>query len=155
MNGFRLFRNPFGKLMYASADGTVVREGVVPVRAFPIAAPHAGIALVDADGHELAWLDSLEDAPEPVRQMIEEELANREFLPEIRRIETVSTFAVPSTWQIETDRGAATLVLKGEEDIRRIGNGALLIADSHGVQYLLRDMARLDRHSKRLLDRFL
>ncbi|MDM7463769.1 MAG: DUF1854 domain-containing protein, partial [Tepidimonas taiwanensis] len=46
-------------------------------------------------------------------------------------------------------------VLKGEEDIRRLARDVLLIQDSHGVQYLIRRPLELDRHSRRLLDRFL
>jgi hypothetical protein len=82
-------------------------------------------------------------------------LASREFVPEIRAIRAVSSFATPSTWTIETDRGDTTLVLKGEEDIRRLARASLLIADRHGIQYLVRDIAALDRHSRKLLDRFL
>lgn len=153
MNDFTLTRNPFGKLVFASEQGTHV--GVVPVRAFPIAAPDTGIALVDADGHELAWIERLTDLPQAVRSLLEEELKSREFLPEIRRIVEVSTFAVPSTWNVETDRGLASFVLKGEEDIRRVAESTLLIADSHGVQFLIRDTQALDKASKKILDRFL
>jgi len=46
-------------------------------------------------------------------------------------------------------------VLKGEEDIRRLKNGALWIADSHGIQFVLHDRKALDRRSRRLLERFL
>ena len=46
-------------------------------------------------------------------------------------------------------------MLKGEEDIRRLGRAALLIASGHGIQFLVRDMGALDRHSRRLLERFL
>jgi hypothetical protein len=155
MKQFHLTRNSFGKLVFSSPDDGQVHEGVVPVRAFPIAAPASGIALVNADGGELAWIDRLEDVPAGMRALLEEELANREFLPEIRRIHHVSTFAVPSTWRVDTDRGATTFVLRGEEDIRRIGDSTLLIADSHGVQFLIRDMQSLDKASRKLLDRFL
>jgi hypothetical protein len=155
MTEFHLKRNSFGRLVFSSADGTDVHEGVVPVRAFPIAAPDQGIALVSTDGRELAWIDRLTDLPGVTRALIEEELTSREFLPEIRRIVHVSTFASPSTWDVETDRGAATLVLKGEEDIRRVTHSTLLIADAHGVQYLVRDIEGLDRGSRKLLDRFL
>jgi hypothetical protein len=155
MNEFELKRNPFGRLVFSSAGGAEVHEGVVPVRAFPIAAPDTGIALVSTDGRELAWIDRLSDLPAAMRGLIEEELTNREFLPEIRRIVHVSTFASPSTWDVETDRGPATLVLKGEEDIRRVTHSTLLIADAHGVQYLVRDIEGLDRGSRKLLDRFL
>jgi hypothetical protein len=67
----------------------------------------------------------------------------------------VSSFATPSTWTVETDRGPTDLVLKGEEDIRRLGQGVLLVVDAHGVQFLIRDLAHMDKHSRRLLDRFL
>jgi hypothetical protein len=47
-------------------------------------------------------------------------------------------------------------VLRGDEDIRRIGSArALLIADAHGINYLVPDHLALDAHSKRVLDRFL
>ncbi len=153
MNKFELSRNAFGKLVFTSPEG--VHEGVVPVRAFPIAAPETGIALVDGDGHELAWIDRLDALPAPARALLEEELKNREFLPVINCIRHVSTFAVPSTWEVDTDRGQASFVLKGEEDIRRIAHDTLLIADSHGVQFLIRDVQALDKASRKLLDRFL
>jgi len=47
-------------------------------------------------------------------------------------------------------------VLKGDEDIRRIGTaGSLLVADSHGIQFLIKDHLALDARSKKILDRFL
>ncbi len=151
---FQLSRNAAGKLVFTGSDGEA-HEGVVPVRAFPIAAPQDGIALVSQDGHELAWIDRLDDLPQGIKTVIEEELASREFMPEIRRLRQVSSFATPSTWEVETDRGEASFVLKGEEDIRRLAGGTLLIADSHGIQFLIRDLQALDRHSRKLLDRFL
>jgi hypothetical protein len=153
MSNFTLSRNAFGKLVFSDAQGTHI--GVVPVRAFPIAAPESGIALVDSDGHELAWIDSLSTLPAPARALLEEELKSREFLPQIKQIRKVSTFAVPSTWEVETDRGLASFVLKGEEDIRRIAQTTLLIADTHGVQFLIRDLTALDKASRKILDRFL
>lgn len=151
---FRLNRNAFGRLVFVAAAGEVY-EDVVPVRAFPIAAPETGLALVSADGLELAWIDSLTDLPADIQTLVAEELASREFMPEIYRIREVSSFATPSTWQVETDRGDAAFVLKGEEDIRRLGAVTLLIADSHGIQFLIRDQQALDRNSRRILDRFL
>ncbi|CAG9174164.1 DUF1854 domain-containing protein [Cupriavidus respiraculi] len=151
---FRLTRNPFGRLLMTTADG-VVHEGVVPVRAFPIAAPDDGIGLVSAEGRELAWIPRLSAVPAELRTIIEAELASREFMPVIRRIVGVSTFATPSTWEVETDRGPTSLVLRGEEDIRRLAGNTLLISDSHGIQYLIRDPQALDKASRKLLDRFL
>ncbi|MEO6352656.1 MAG: DUF1854 domain-containing protein [Burkholderiaceae bacterium] len=154
-NDFNLERNAFGQLVFSIPGENRSEAGVVPVRAFPIAAPESGIAIVSSDGRELAWIEQLIDLPERVRTLLEQELASREFLPQILQIQHVSAFATPSTWQVDTDRGATSFVLKGEEDIRRIGQDRLIIADNHGVQYLVRDLNALDYGSRKLLDRFL
>ena len=151
---YQLRRNAFGRLEFIGSDGEV-HVGVVPVRAFPISAADDGVALVDPYGHELAWIDQLADLPDELRALVEAELAQREFMPVITRIVGVASFATPSTWQVETDRGPASFVLKGEEDIRRLTPPALLIADSHGIHFLIRDRSALDQHSRRILDRFL
>ncbi|MGE5490996.1 MAG: DUF1854 domain-containing protein [Actinomycetota bacterium] len=154
MTNFQLARNALGRLVLTAANGEVF-EDVVPVRAFPIAAPEAGIALVSPDGHEVAWADHLDQLPAEARALVEEELASREFVPEIRAIRSVSSFATPSTWLVTTDRGDTELVLKGEEDIRRLSQTMLMIADANGIQFLVRDLQTLDRGSRKLLDRFL
>ena len=154
MAEFALSRDPFGRLVLTLADGTA-HTGVVPVRAFPIAAPHEGVSLVSADGHELVWIERLDTLDAPLRELLEADLGSREFVPEIRAIRSVSSFATPSTWTVDTDRGVTTLTLKGEEDIRRLARHTLLIADRHGIQFLVRDIGALDRPSRKLLDRFL
>lgn len=151
---WQIERNAFGRLVFTGADGER-HENVVPVRAFPIAAPDEGLSVVSQDGHELAWIDRLSTLPPALRVLIEAELASREFVPEIRRLIKVSSFATPSTWTVETDRGETSFVLRGEEDIRRLSGSTMLIADAHGIQFLIRDPQVLDRHSRRLLDRFL
>jgi hypothetical protein len=83
-------------------------------------------------------------------------LTGREFTPVIESIVGVTSFSTPCTWTVQTDRGPTQFVLRGDEDIRRIGTEhALLVADSHGIQYLVRDQRALDAASKRILDRFL
>jgi hypothetical protein len=151
---YRLSRNALGRLVFTAVNGAV-REGVIPVRAFPITAPDHAIALIDQHGHELAWIEQLSDLPDELRAIVAAELATREFIPEIRRICDVSSFVTPSAWQVETDRGDTSFILKGEEDIRRLASPSLLIADSQGVQFLIRDRFSLDHHSRKILDRFL
>ena len=154
MHSFQLHRNSLGRLVLTDADGAA-HESVVPVHAFPISAPGEGVALVNADGHELVWIDRLADLPDNTHNLLEEELASREFIPEINSIRKVSTFATPSVWEADTDRGHTSFILKGEDDIRRLNHTALLIADSNGIHYLIRDILQMDKHSRKLLDRFL
>lgn len=153
-HNFTLRHNGMGRLVFVDADGSE-HEGAIPVRAFPIGAPDEGIALVSADGQELAWIERWSDVAPEIRKMIEAELATREFMPEIGRIVDVSSFATPTIWEVETNRGNTSFTLKGEEDIRRLPQSALLISDSHGIQFLIRDTKALDKHSRKILDRFL
>ncbi|MEF7615038.1 DUF1854 domain-containing protein [Aquincola sp. MAHUQ-54] len=152
---FHLERDAFGRLVLTTADG-LRHEGVVPVRAFPLAAPQEGLSMVGAEGREVAWIARLDSLPPALRALVDEELAQREFTPEILRLVSVSTFSTPSVWEVETDRGPTRFELKGEEDIRRLGTaGALLVASSHGIFFSIRDRRALDRGSRRLLERFL
>jgi Domain of unknown function (DUF1854) len=153
-NDFTLTRNNFGRLVFTDAHG-LAHEGVVPVRAFPLTAPDAGLSIVSADGHELAWVGSLSALASPERTLLEEELVSRDFAPTILAIKAVSTFSTPSNWTVATDRGDTDFVLKSEDDIRRLDDGRLLITGGHGVSFIVPDRLSLDRHSKRLLERFL
>lgn len=148
-----LERDTLGRLILIDASG-VRHVGVYPVRAFPITASGAGISIMDQSGKELCWFDAVSAIPEAELVLIEDEMAAREFMPIIEKITKVSTFATPSIWDIETDRGPTRIRLKGEEDIRRIAGNTLLIADSNGLQFLIKDATQLDKVSKKLLDRF-
>ena len=151
---FQLNRNQFRQLVLVDANG-IEHVDVRPVRAFPIQSPNDGISLVKENGAELAWIDHLADLPPAIRELIIEELEGREFMPEISRIVSVTSFATPCTWHVQTDRGDTNFVLKGDEDIRRIGKDSLLIADNHGIHFLIRNMFDIDKHSRKILDRFL
>jgi len=149
-----LSRNAFGRLVLIAADGSE-HVGINPVRAHPISAPEEGVSLIGGDGHELAWIARLAELPAADRDLLGEEFAGRDFMPQIARIRRVSTFSTPSQWTVETDRGETQFILRTEEDIRRLGEGRLLIASSHGLQFLVADRFALDRASKRILERFL
>jgi len=153
-NLFDLYRDPFGTWMLRTAQGQT-HERVTVVRPFPISAPSESVSILSQDGRELVWVDRLADLPGPLQETLIEALTQREFMPEILRLVSVSSYATPSTWEVQTDRGTTELVLKGEEDIRRLNANTLIIADAHGVQYLIRHLPSLDRMTRKQLDRFM
>ena len=150
----RVIRDTHGRMVLIDDQGNE-HVGVTPVQAFPIDAPGEHVSLVGADGHELAFIEKLSESDADTRKLLQEEIAQREFIPVIDRLVAVSTFATPSTWTVQTDRGLSSFVLKGEEDIRRLRGNGLLITDNHGLTYRVMDMRALDRMSRRMLDRFL
>jgi hypothetical protein len=154
MNPFDLQRDAFGRWVLQMPDGTR-HVPVTALRAYPVSAPDAGVALMDAEGHEIVWIESLAQLDPPLRLQVLQALNEREFLPEILQLTDVSSFATPCTWSVVTDRGVTQFLLKGEEDIRRLTGTVLLVNDANGVQFMIRDLAAMDKHSRKLLDRFL
>ena len=154
MSPFDLHRDAFGRWVLEMPDGTR-HAPVTALRAYQVSAPDSGVALMDADGHEIVWIDEWAQLDASLRTQVQQALNEREFLPEILQLTEVSSFATPSTWSVVTDRGATQFLLKGEEDIRRLTGTVLLINDANGVQFMIRDLAAMDKHSRKLLDRFL
>ena len=154
MNPFDLQRDAFGRWVLQMPDGTR-HVPVTALRAYPVSAPDAGVALMDAEGHEIVWIESLAQLDPPLRLQVLQALNEREFLPEILQLTDVSSFATPCTWSVVTDRGVTQFLLKGEEDIRRLTGTVLLVNDANGVQFMIRDLAAMYKHSRKLHDRFL
>ena len=150
----KLERNPLGRWVWTDAQGQS-HAPVLVVRAYPVTAPEQGVGIMDAEGHELAWFERLDAVPQPLQGVLREAIGEREFLPEIQRLKAVSSLVTPSVWTVQTDRGEARFMLKGEEDIRRLTGKALIVSDADGVQYLSRDPMALDKASRKLLDRFM
>ena len=156
---FKVHKNSKGRWVLTlpgQEDATNIQEytEVVVVRAFPIEAPEAGISILSCDAHELVWIDRLEQLNDAQRESVQEALREREFMPEILKLHQVSGFTTPCTWHVQTSRGPTELELKGEEDIRRLSAKTLIVSDRYGVQFLIKDLPQLDRHSRKLLDRF-
>lgn len=150
----RLHRDAHGRLVFIDEQGQA-HVGIAPVQAFPIDSPGEYVSLVGTDGHELAFINKLSELDADTRKLLLDEIGQRDLMPVIDRLLSVSTFSTPSTWIVSTDRGMCSFVLKGEEDIRRLRSSGLLITDNHGLTYRVTDMRALDRLSRRLLDRFL
>ena len=150
---FELHTDAWGRLVLTDARGQHV--GVQPVRAFPVSDPGHGLAICDARGQELIWIEDLAALPAPVRRVIEEALARREFVPIIRRVLDISAPVEPSEWEVETDRGKTRFILNSEDDVRYLGENRAMVVDAHGIRYLIPDTSQLDPVSRRLLERYL
>jgi hypothetical protein len=151
---FQLKHDSFGRLVVVLPDGASY-SGVTPIRGFPISDPDHGLSLCDVEGQEIVWIDDLAQLTLDIRATIELELSRHEFLPEIHRVLSLSMQTDPCEWEVETDRGRTKFLLKNEENVRRLPNNQALIIDAHGIRYLIRNPKSMDRHSQRLLERYL
>lgn len=147
----RLERRSDGTLL-VQLPGNLEQLEVFPLRLFPLSEPQKWIALLNPEGREVALLDSLENLPAAARELLNEELSRREFVPIIRQITWVSGNSEPCSWRVRTDRGETEFVLKNEDDIRRLGARSVLVVDSHGIRYLIPDREQLDSFSQRIVE---
>ena len=152
--GFALRIDPFGRFVYSDATGGEYPDAV-PVRAYPITDPGHWVIICDAEGRELRCIEDLATLPTAVRRILEDELARREFVPQIQRVILVSSYLEPAEWEVDTDRGPTRFVLKTEDDVRRLGPYSALLQDSQGIRYLVPDTRNLDPYSRRAVDRYL
>lgn len=151
---FSLERDAWGRLVLAWPDGQR-QAGLRAVRAFPLSAPREAIALCDAEGREIVWVARLDDLADETRGTIQDELSRVEFLPVIERIVERPTHGQPAQWAVHTDRGRTQFAVRGEDDVRRLGDWRALIVDAQGVRYLINDLRGLDSASRRSLERYL
>jgi Domain of unknown function (DUF1854) len=151
---FNLEKDVFGNIRLVLGNGQS-HDQVRIIRAFPISDPENGFSIVNQDGHELVWFESFDQLSEENQLIAHASLEQIEFIPVISKINDINTYALPSIWDIETDRGMTKLKLKTEQDIRRVSAEALLITDANGIQYLIKNRKTLDKFSKKVLDRFM
>ena len=148
---WRLERLATGRLEFIDAQG--VRHGNVDVlRAFPVSAPRGPVAIVAADGGELAWVDSLEAASGTLRAVLEQELSQREFLPMIERIEAVSD-GEPAEWSVVTDRGPRRFKVAHSDDIARLPDDSAFVTDTDGIRYRITSLDSLSLRERRLFEK--
>ncbi len=154
LSHLKLHHDAFGRLVATLADG-VQHVGVTPIRGFPVSDPEFGVSLCNEDGRELLWIANLGELPLAVREIIQAELAQREFMPLLQQVIWISTNNEPCEWEVETDRGRTRFVLKSDEDIRRIDAQRAMVKDSNGVAYLIENMQAMNQVSRRYLERYL
>jgi hypothetical protein len=141
------------------ADGRLVLrrenvEGETPVQVaccFPWTHPHEFISLRDDKGREQELIENLHELPSPLREMIEEELAQRNFMPRITGIEAIADEIELFHWRVITDVGPRRFLTRRSDHPRKLANGDVLIKDVSNDLYLIRNPKGLDAKSLKLL----
>ncbi len=152
LNNLSLRRDDWGCLLLQRPDGS---EPIVvePVRCFPLTHRDEHVSLLDVEGREVLRIAALNELAEEPRRLLEQELAEREFSPVIRRILGAGTVA-PCHWDVETDRGMTRFQLDSEDEIRRLPNDTIILTDTNGIRFRIPQAAVLDASSRAILRRF-
>jgi hypothetical protein len=149
----KLERDAWGRLILIGADGRR-HEGVEPVRAFPFSDPEHWVFIRDNEARELLCMENFAELDPCSHAVLESELAQRDFVPVIQRIENISGHTEPSEWRVVTDRGDTRFILNSEDDVRSLSAVRVLITDASGIRYVIPDTVTLDAVSRRFLERY-
>lgn len=144
---FTLSRDSWEHLQLTDARGATHRD-VLVVPLFPVESPSEWISILASDGDELVCLRDLSSLSESNRARVKEELAYREFVPQILKVLWVSGTQEPCEWEVETNFGVTRFVLNSEEDVRRVSAWTVHFVDANGGRFWVDDVRKLDSRSR-------
>ena len=136
----------------AGGDGPIVDARVT--RCFPWSRPQRYVSIVNADGEEIALLETLDELSEENRRVVERQLATKVFNPVIRRVAGHKhEFGITSV-TAETDRGTVKFQVRTRDDVRMLSATRALFRDADGNIYELPDITQLDPASRKRLEHY-
>ena len=143
-----------GRLYVERPDGGGV--AAVTVRYLRPLTARSEIVLLDEKGLEVLTLPGVADLPEPQRRLLEEALRERYHLATISSVESVDVRFGTRYWKVETDRGPRWFALREPgKNVTWLSDTRLVLRDTAGNRYEIRDLAALDAASRRWVMRSL
>jgi hypothetical protein len=145
-----LSRRADGRLVLRQENG----ESETPVLVaccFPWTHPRQFISLRDDKGKEQVLIDDLQQVEAPARELIEDELAERNFLPRLTSIEAITDEIELFHWKVTTAAGPRSFLTRRSDHPRKLANGDVLIKDVSNDLYLIPNPQGLDPKSLKLL----
>lgn len=133
-------------------EGRGCYKGVQPVRMFPLTARDRMISIMDKDGNEIGVIRELRELDARSRKELEDELAERYFIPRILRIYSIATEFGVTKWDVETDHGRRQFTVRERSEVRLLTGCRVLIRDADGNPYEIPDYTTLDPRSRALLE---
>ena len=147
----RLFRTPEG-LPRAVIEDELCCLRLLIMCSFPLSRPQEFVSLRDGSNREIGLIEHLRDLDAQSRRIAEEEIERRYFLPEITAIVRLEGHFGTYDWEVETDRGRRSFVVRGRsEHIVQLPPHRVAVTDVLGNRYQVSDYTTLDRKSQALL----
>lgn len=125
-------------------------------RAFPLTNPDNYIVFMKENGKQIGMVEDLNKLDEESRKNILEELDVVFFIPQIKRIIWVKERFGSSRWKVETDRGIREFATRSlHESVKELEDGHIIITDTEGLQYEIKDINSLPKKSRAILGRII
>jgi len=145
---YKLRRNGDQILVYCSEQSEGLPARVVWAR--PLTSPGGATCILHATKkEELLLLETIDDLDDISRNIVQEELQRRYFLPRITRvIKTKATFG-NRYWEVETDCGRRQFLMKSPEtNATWLSDDRCILRDTLGNCYEIKSLKELDSASR-------
>ncbi|RXZ80428.1 DUF1854 domain-containing protein [Paenibacillaceae bacterium] len=120
---------------------------------FPHTNKRMYLSVRTAENKEIGMIHSLDDFPEAVAQLLEEQLQIRYFTPEIEQIIAVKEEFGYSYWEAETTAGLCRFTVRsGGGNAKLVTPVRLLVTDVDGNRFVIPDMNRLTDKEYRMVE---
>ena len=121
-------------------------------RAFPLSDPDHFLGFLDGDGKDIGLLHDPGQLDTESRQIVEEELEKRYFVPVVERVLTVKEEFGTIYWTVETDRGKKEIIVRNLRDsLQELSASRVIITDVDGNRFEFADVSKLDSKSQSVI----
>ena len=129
-------------------------EGLRVSLMFPITDRYSYVQFLDADENEIGILKDLNELDNESRSILMSEIEKTYFIPAITKILSIEAEFRADVWKVETDKGFRTFEVVGKRrNIRYVTSDHVIIKDIDGNRYEIPSVNKLDKTSKKLLQR--
>ncbi|MHB1485518.1 MAG: DUF1854 domain-containing protein [Saccharofermentanales bacterium] len=130
---------------------------IIIYRSFPFTDPDCFLSVRDTttQANEIGMIDSLNDWPADIKEMITEQLKIRYFSPIVTEIIDVKEEYGYAYWNILSDRGPLKFTASIWSPIARISEIRFLITDIDGNRYEIPDFSKLSHKEQKMIDLFI
>lgn len=111
------------------------------------------VSIRTAENEEVGMIKSLDDFPEDVIQLLEEQIEIRYFAPEILQVLKITEEFGYSYWETETTAGFCRFTVRsGGRNLKFVTETRLLIVDVDGNRFIIPDIDQLSVKEYRMVE---
>jgi hypothetical protein len=147
-----VFRLTEGRMLSVEVAGELY-----PVVYLHCSFPHTNrrifISVRTDDNKEVGIISNLDDFPEPVAKLLEEQMQIRYYAPFIKKVLNIREEFGYSFWEAETTAGLCRFtVRKGGGNLKMVTEHKLLITDVDGNRFIIERLDRLSEKEYRMVE---
>lgn len=147
-----VFRKTEGSMLDVTVEGTDYSAIYVHC-SFPHTNRRIYLSIRTADNKEIGMIRSLDDFPDEVAALLEEQVKIRYFAPEITKVLKIREEFGYSYWEAETTAGLCRFTVRsGGGHVKLVTDNRLLILDVDGNRFVIPDLELLSDKEYRMVE---